>query len=106
MDLSNLKDTYNFILLEFFAEWCSSCQTMFPIIDKFESNMQDKLEVIKIDIDKNPQIAGIYQIKNVPTFVLFKNGKEIWRQVGLITNRELKLVFQKFNVETENSNHI
>jgi thioredoxin 1 len=106
MDLTDLKDTYNFKLLEFYADWCGSCQTMSPIIDRFESKMQNKLEVIKVDIDKNPQIAGIYQIKNVPTFVLFKNGKEIWRQVGLITNRELKLVFQKFNVETENSNHI
>jgi thioredoxin 1 len=69
-------------LVDFFATWCGPCQTMMPVLDQLKERMGDQVRIIKIDVDKNAQAADKFQVRGVPTFVLFKNGQLLWRQSG------------------------
>lgn len=78
------------VLVDFFATWCSPCQTMTPILKEVKEDLGDNVKIIKIDVDKNKALATKFQVRGVPTFMIFKNGKQVWRQAGLITKNELK----------------
>ena len=71
------------ILIDFHATWCGPCKSLAPIIQEF-AQRNDSVKVIKIDVDKNPQIASKYGIQGVTTLILFKNGRNIWRKSGVI----------------------
>ena len=77
-------------LVDFFATWCGPCQTMTPILKEVKEDLGDNVKIIKIDVDKNKALATKFQVRGVPTFMIFKNGKQVWRQAGLITKNELK----------------
>jgi len=72
------------VLVDFHAAWCAPCKSQSPILVELSRELNGKLKVIKIDVDKNPEIASRYQIRSVPTLALFKNGQSLWRQSGLI----------------------
>ena len=76
-------------LVDFFATWCSPCQAMTPIIEETKNTLGDKSTVLKIDIDKNREVALKYGIKGVPTMILFQKGKTIWRQSGVVPSKIL-----------------
>lgn len=69
-------------LVDFYATWCGPCQTMMPVLDSLKNRMGDKLRILKIDVDKNPDISDKFKVRGVPTFVLFKSGEILWRQSG------------------------
>jgi thioredoxin 1 len=69
-------------LVDFFATWCGPCQTMMPVLDQLKDKMGDKIRIIKIDIDKNQDVAAKFKVRGVPTFVLFQQGEILWRQSG------------------------
>lgn len=78
------------VLVDFFATWCSPCKMMSPILEDVKKRVGENASIIKIDVDKNPQAAATYQVRGVPTLILFKNGKPIWRQSGVVPANELE----------------
>lgn len=84
------------VLVDFSAEWCGPCQMMAPELKKLAGELGDKAKIIKIDIDKNQQLAAHLQIRSVPTLVLYKDGKPVWRQAGAMMAHQLKQVMQTY----------
>ncbi len=69
-------------LVDFYATWCGPCQQMHPILDKLKDKMGSTVRVVKIDVDKNQEVAATFKIRSVPTLLLFKKGEILWRQAG------------------------
>jgi thioredoxin 1 len=86
------------ILVDFFATWCGPCQTLAPILKQVKDNLGDRISIIKIDVDKNQQIAAQYQVRGVPTMILFQKGKQLWRQSGVLSANDLiKVIVEQSN---------
>lgn len=83
------------VLVDFFAEWCGPCKTMAPILKDVKTNLGEKATIIKVDVDKNQDAAMAYQIRSVPTLILFKNGKVVWKQSGVVPAQELIRLFNQ-----------
>tara|TARA_R110002051_G_scaffold279303_1_gene340749 strand:+ start:4380 stop:4676 length:297 start_codon:yes stop_codon:yes gene_type:complete len=77
------------VLVDFFADWCGPCKSLAPILKDVKSDLGDSIKIIKIDVDKNQTLATQYQVRGVPTIILFKNGKQVWRQSGVVPKHDL-----------------
>jgi thioredoxin 1 len=85
------------VLLEFFAEWCGPCKMMAPILEQVKEELGDTLKILKIDIDKNQKLATSLQVKGVPTLMIYKNGKRLWRQSGLLQKKDLIIIINQYS---------
>lgn len=99
MTLSKLVTSNDFVLADFYADWCEPCKWVEPIVDGVIRNFSGKIILQKIDIDKQPDTAREHHILSVPTLVLFKNGKEVWRMRGFDTMPALIKIFEHFVVD-------
>ena len=84
------------VIVDFFAEWCGPCKTMSPILKQVKDMQGDKVRIVKVDVDKNKTLAMQYSIQSVPTLMIFKNGKQLWRQSGVINAGELNKIVEMF----------
>lgn len=82
-------------LVDFHAVWCGPCKMMDPVLKNVHQKLGEKVTFLKVDVDKNPAAANSLGIRGVPTLILFKNGKILWRQSGMISGADLEAVLQK-----------
>jgi len=85
------------VLVDFYAEWCGPCKMMSPILKQVKDSLGDRVSIIKIDVDKNQALAAKYQVRGVPTMLLFKKGKQVWRQSGVLQKDEIINVITNTN---------
>ncbi len=83
------------VLVDFFATWCGPCKTQAPILEDVKKRIGDAASIIKVDVDKNPQVATTYQIHGVPTLIIFKNGEIKWRESGVFSANELERLLKQ-----------
>jgi thioredoxin 1 len=83
------------VLVDFHAEWCGPCKMMKPVLEELRQLMGDTIRILKIDIDKNPSLAGSLNISSVPTLMLFKQGKTLWRQSGVVQAKQLQSIVKQ-----------
>ena len=84
------------VLVDFYAEWCGPCQIMKPRILDVAERMGDDIKVIQINVDKEKELATRFRIASVPTLIIFKNGKQQWRQSGIISAHALMKLLQEY----------
>jgi thioredoxin 1 len=77
------------VLVDFWAEWCGPCRMVGPVVEEIAMEMSGKALVGKLDVDSNPQIATQYGIRSIPTLLVFKNGKVVEKQVGVVPKQNL-----------------
>ncbi len=86
------------VLIDFFATWCGPCKILGPILKEVKDTLGDRISILKIDVDKNQQIAAQYQVRGVPTMILFQNSKQLWRQSGVLNKEDIiKIILEKSN---------
>lgn len=82
------------VLIDFYAEWCGPCKTMTPVLEELKKNMGDQIRILKIDVDKNQALAAKHQIRGVPTLLLIKEDKILWKQSGVVDAHTLQMTLQ------------
>lgn len=84
------------VLIDFSATWCGPCKTLAPILKQVKDSLGERITILKIDVDKNQQLASKYEIRGVPTLILYQGGKQLWRQSGVLSKEEIiKTIIEK-----------
>ena len=77
------------VLVDFYADWCGPCKTMSPILTEVKKHFNDKLKVLKINVDNNQSLSAKLQVRGVPTLMLYKSNQQVWRQSGVVDANQL-----------------
>lgn len=85
------------VLVDFYADWCGPCVAMGPVLKELSSELGDTAKIVKINVDKNPQLATQFGIQGIPAFILFQKGEIKWRKTGMMPKAHLKEVISKFS---------
>lgn len=86
------------VLIDFFATWCGPCQMLGPILKQVKDSLGDRVSIIKVDVDKNQELAAMQQVRGVPTMMLYQKGQQLWRQSGVLSKEELiQIILEKTN---------
>jgi len=89
MTFEELIKSNKIVLVDFFAEWCGPCQTMKPILQQLKQSVGDSAKIVKIDVDRFRELSTQYQIRSIPTIILFNEGEPVWRHSGIASTRDL-----------------
>lgn len=84
------------VLVDFFATWCGPCKQMHPVLEQLKNEMGDTVRILKLDVEKNEELAYKYRIQSVPTLMLFRNGEILWRESGAQPLAVLKSLIEEF----------
>jgi thioredoxin 1 len=84
------------VLVDFFATWCGPCKMMNPILQDVASQMGESARIVKIDVDRNQELAAAMGVQGVPTLAIFKNGQQLWRQSGVVPAHQLTQLLNQF----------
>jgi thioredoxin 1 len=85
-DIINSNDL---VLVDFYADWCGPCKMMSPILQEVKATLQEAVKIIKINVDQHQDLASHFMVRGVPTMMLFKEGKMLWRQSGVLSTTDL-----------------
>ena len=88
-DIINSNDL---VLVDFYADWCGPCKMMSPILQDVKSNLGDAVKIIKVNVDQHQDLASHFMVRGVPTLMLFKKGKMLWRQSGVLSANDLTAI--------------
>lgn len=91
------------VLVDFYADWCGPCKMVPPILKELKKRMGDAIHILKIDTEKNPDVAIRYQVRGIPNLILFKHGKVIWQQAGVVQAGQLEQIIKQKLQEYEKS---
>lgn len=91
---SELINSETPVLIDFYADWCQPCHMLAPILKDVKDELGDKIQVIKVNTEVNPNVAAKYQIRGIPTMILFKNGQQLWRQSGVLPKENILQALQ------------
>jgi len=97
--MENFNDIINseqLTLVDFFATWCGPCKMMHPVLEQLKDEMGESIRIIKIDVDKNNNLAMNYRVQSVPTLMLFRKGEMLWRQSGALRLNDLKAIVSQY----------
>jgi thioredoxin 1 len=83
------------VLVDFFATWCGPCKMLAPVLKEVKDSLGENISIIKIDVDKNQELASLQQVRGVPTMMLYQNGKQLWRQSGVLTKDEIIAIIKE-----------
>ena len=97
-DFNELINSDKPTLVDFFATWCGPCKMQSPILDELKNKVGDAANIVKVDVDRNPDISAKYQIRSVPTIIIFKNGEPQWRASGL---QQLEVLEDKIRIQEQ-----
>lgn len=84
------------VLVDFHAVWCGPCKMMTPILKELKGKVGDDISIVKVDVDINRSVASKYQIRSVPTIVLFKKGQPVWRKSGVVSSSVLEKIVKEY----------
>lgn len=90
--MSSFKELINSdqpLLVDFHATWCGPCKQLAPELERLKQMLGERIRIIKIDVDQNPQAAAVYEVSGVPTLILFRKGQILWRQSGVVRAQQL-----------------
>lgn len=86
------------VLIDFFATWCGPCQMLSPVLKQVKDSLGDRVSIIKVDVDKNQELAAMQQVRGVPTMMLYQRGQQLWRQSGVLSKEEIiQVILEKTN---------
>lgn len=97
--MENFNDIINseqLTLVDFFATWCGPCKMMHPVLEQLKDELGESIRIIKIDVDKNTNLAINYRVQSVPTLMLFRKGEMLWRQSGALRLNDLKAIVSQY----------
>jgi thioredoxin 1 len=86
---SDIINGNDLVLVDFYADWCGPCKMMSPILQEVKLNLKDAVKIIKVNVDQHQDLASHFMVRGVPTLMLFKKGKMLWRQSGVLSAKDL-----------------
>lgn len=86
---NEIINTNDLVLVDFYADWCGPCKMMSPILKEVKTTLQEAVKIIKINVDQHQDLASHFMVRGVPTLMLFKEGKMLWRQSGVLSTTDL-----------------